>query len=438
MLINNRESKIVIVGLNDISVSLAASLASIYEVHIIYYEDQSKNKLWQNLDITTREIDSNIAKTLEEFELNNIKSFIALTNDDEFNLFSSWLAKRSAINNTIAMVNDSSYQKIELNNNIITFNPFQLIMNIILSEIEETDWLQIESCLPGDLYLVETKVTRRNLNQLISSSGHNLELVALKKENSIKLNFSDNELKTGFSLYFLARKSFINNKKIYKYNLFKRRMIILGGNVLGEKIALFFNKLFQPIIIIEPELNKCEMLAARLNDPLIIQGEGIDLDLLKSEGVKENSVFIAASSNDFHNILSTHSAVKLGCQKDFTILNNRSNYPISNLLNLNNIISTSELIASYLKSIINLDLKNGIPLLNNQLFAFLIEVRPSMNIINKDIDNVFDDQSAKKIKIGAIVRENNLLLPSEIKKIKKCDQFIVISPSRRVDLKIFT
>jgi trk system potassium uptake protein TrkA len=426
MLIKNKKSKVVIVGLNDISISLAEKLSSIYEVNIVYYNNSSNDEMWKELDVTTRKIHSNLSITLKEYNPDNIKAYLSLTSDGEFNMFSTWLANDYGFHNTFAMVRDSSYQKIKDNKSLNIFNPFQLIINIILTQIEETYWESIKGFLPSNLFLLKTKITKQNkYSKLINNN--NMNPIAIQKGSSTIISFSVSNIEIGDYLYILCKKSFINNFKLYKKNFLKRRLMIFGGNKFGEEIALFFKNVFNPVIIIEPDHKKCEKLASRLNDPLIIQGEGVNLELLRSEGIKENSIYIASSNDDFHNILSTYGALKLGCQEGFTILNNKKNIGISTILNLNNVITVPQIISRYLSSIINLDLKNGVSLFNNNIFAFLIKVRPSMNIINNTIKQI---NHSNNITIGAIIRSNRIILPTKEEQIIKNDSLVIFSNYR--------
>jgi len=135
-------TNIIIVGGGNIGFNLAKNIESEHNsVRVKLIElDQSRSKwLASNLENTTViNGDALENEILEEVNVASTGSFISVTDDDEVNVLSSLLAKRSGANECITLINNSSYISLLKNIGIdITIDPKAITISTILQKVRK-------------------------------------------------------------------------------------------------------------------------------------------------------------------------------------------------------------------------------------------------------------------------------------------------------------
>ena len=80
--------------------------------------------------------------------------------------------------------------------------------------------------------------------------------------------------------------------------------MIIGGGKISYYLAKKINDVGVSCKIIEKNINKCEELTELLPDSIIINGDGMDQQLLMSENLGEVNNFIALTDRDEDNIVA--------------------------------------------------------------------------------------------------------------------------------------
>ena len=104
-----------------------------------------------------------------------------------------------------------------------------------------------------------------------------------------------------------------------------RKIIIIGGGNVGAFIAdrmLEINKNIQ-IKIIEKDKARATLIAEKIPNVIVLQGDAMDLDLLKEANAQTAETVIAVTNNDNVNILSSLLAKQLGTKRAITLINNQ-------------------------------------------------------------------------------------------------------------------
>ena len=135
-------TNIIIVGGGNIGFNLAKNIENEHNsVRVKLIElDQNRSKwLASNLENTTViNGDALENEILEEVNVSSTGSFISVTDDDEVNVLSSLLAKRSGANECITLINNSSYISLLKNIGIdITIDPKAITISTILQKVRK-------------------------------------------------------------------------------------------------------------------------------------------------------------------------------------------------------------------------------------------------------------------------------------------------------------
>jgi trk system potassium uptake protein TrkA len=107
----------------------------------------------------------------------------------------------------------------------------------------------------------------------------------------------------------------------------RQRVAIIGGGDVGLQLAerLEQNAANIDLRLIERDLERGELVAARLQHTLVLNGDGTDLALLEHEDIGRSDVLVAVIDNDEKNLLASLLARQLGVRRIITRVSRRAN-----------------------------------------------------------------------------------------------------------------
>ncbi|VFR86500.1 Trk system potassium uptake protein TrkA [plant metagenome] len=104
-----------------------------------------------------------------------------------------------------------------------------------------------------------------------------------------------------------------------------RRVMIAGGGNIGMRLAGDLADEGYSVRIIERDQSRCEYLAAQLpSNVLVLHGNGTDEALLERENIDEMDTWLALTSDDEDNIMSSLLAKRLGARKVIALINRQA------------------------------------------------------------------------------------------------------------------
>ncbi len=103
-----------------------------------------------------------------------------------------------------------------------------------------------------------------------------------------------------------------------------RRVMIAGGGRVGLRLARQIADICQ-VKVIEANPQRCEYLATQLpSHALVLKGDTTDEELLEEENVAECDLFLALTSDDEDNIMSTLLAKRMGAHRVLALINRKA------------------------------------------------------------------------------------------------------------------
>lgn len=103
------------------------------------------------------------------------------------------------------------------------------------------------------------------------------------------------------------------------------RVMIAGGGNIGLRLARQLAEEGYSVRIIEHDAKRCEYLAAELPDNvLVLHGNGTDEALLERENIEDMDTWLALTSDDEDNIMSSLLAKRLGARKVIALINRQA------------------------------------------------------------------------------------------------------------------
>lgn len=358
---------IIIVGCGVVGTALVEQL--VLENHDITVVDTSPQKVQKITDMyDVMGVVGNGASFSVQKDAGIIDAdlIIAVTDSDELNLLCCTVASRVGHCATIAKVRNPEYSH-ELNH---IKDKLGLAM-IVNPEYEASREIYKILCLPtalevtsfahGKADLVKIRIPHGNildgmtLAQLGKSTSDVL-ICGVERDKQIYIPTGDFELKAGDMISFVAPAKKVSDffKHIgFKTNKVKNTMIIGGGDA-GYYLAKRLSDNGIDVCLIDKDKERCEEIATLLPKVVVINGNGVDEDLLTEEGIQSAESFVTLTGSDEENILLTVHAKQFSNAKLVTKINKIRFKDAINNLDIGSVIYpryiTSEAIIAYVRA----------------------------------------------------------------------------------------
>ena len=423
--------KSIICGAGDVGYSIADKLSKeSYEVTVIDESKERLKKISDNLDVKTILGVPSLPSTLYNAGAKDCDILIAVTKSDETNMICCQIGySLFQISKKLARIRQQDYLKDEW---LSLFTNNNLPIDEIISPEEE---------IAKALY---RRITSPGTIDMLELADKKLKLVGLKCEENCKvLGKTLRDLSTEFKDYlanilfvFRGDEKFIVNSKttlekddlIYMvvdnnnytevvkefghYEVQAQKIIIIGGGNIGYSLSRSIENSEHGINanIIEYSKKRSEYLATNLKSTNITNGDGLDSSILDEVDVSEADYFIAVTDDDEVNILSSLLAKKAGAKNCITLNNNGSYSSLLSNIGIDitidpKLITISKILEKVKGGLIRSDYTIA------EGFGEVIEaeILPTSSFANKNINEI---DLPKSIRVGAIFRNNNIIIPN--------------------------
>lgn len=375
---------------------------------------------------------------------------VAATSSDETNILCCLVARKLGAKQTIARVRDYDYNKqIHILQEdlglALTLNPELEAANEIMKIITYPQVNRMDSFAGGRVDLIELFVPEGS--KLIGESLYTLHkkyevqslVCAVQRDNEVFIPKGNFTLQAKDKIHMTTGSSDVRpflTKVGMTADKIKNILIIGGGKIalyLGEKlIASKFN-----VKIIESSQERCQELSQLLPEAVIIHGDGTDQRILEEEGIKTTDAIVSLTGIDEENIIISMYANKMNVHKIITKVNKSSFADLLETVGVASVISPKELIASkvvsYIRALNNSRGNNVITLyklVNNKVEALEFHAKENSKVLNKKLKDL---KLKENVLIGAIIRDNKVIIPSGEDMVMLNDSVIVVTTNTYLD-----
>ena len=322
--------KIIIFGANEIGSMIASQFHTANDITVIDYE---KNKLdtFNKLDISFVDGNASNIETLKQANIKDADFFIACTDSDELNIVACLTVKHLSDAHTMCFVRKESYKQslgiakdAEYNSDFYVDTviwPKELLTQEIFRIITVAKALDVENFAGGRARLLEYKIAENSplVNQMVKhcSFPKDTLIVGITRGEELFIPDGETVLHQDDKVIFmgLSHSLDILAGRFFHEKEFVKKVAIIGGGNIGLKLAKSLEDLKLDIKIIERDEERCEYLAEQLNNTLIINGDGTDLELLNEEEINEADVVVSVTNNDEKNLLCSLLVKQLGVNR---------------------------------------------------------------------------------------------------------------------------
>ena len=445
---------IIICGAGRVGYTIAKLLSE--QNHSITVIDQSSEdiqKINDSLDVRAIVGKATYPSVLEKANAAEADMIIAVTKNDEINMLICQIAfSIFNVQKKIARIRSKDYLNPKFSK---VYNKENLPIDVIISpEIEIAKSIQRKLEAPGALDNVNFAQNKIRLLEIlvnencpliniplneITKKFPKLEaniLGVIRKEKFIILKKND-VMKKDDKTYVIINSdqmqqtllAFGHEEKI------STKILIIGGGNIGFNLAKNIEQSFESarIKIIEKDKSRAEFIANELNNTIVINGNGLDEDVLSEANLEEIETVLALTNDDEDNLMVSVLVEKFSKEKRTMALINKPNYSLlQSSLKIDDLIEPRmNTVSSILKHVHKGTIETAYTILNGEYEVIEAEIIETSELINKELNN---SNLPDGIRIGAILRGEDIIIPRSNFIFKKED--IVVFLAKRDQLPV--
>jgi len=352
--------KIIVAGAGEVGTHLAKLLSSeFHDITVIDAEGENLKGIESNLDVLTITGSATSFEVLKDANIKKADLFIAVTHSEEINITAAIIAKKLGAQKTIARVDN--YEYIEPGN-ISHFTrlgidyliyPERIAAREIVDLLGQAEIFESVDFSGGKLSLYVLKldenalVINQSLLEIAKEKEIEFRAVAIARGGQTIIPRGHDQFQLNDLVYVVTNKAGV--KDVLKYSGKKKidikNVMILGGSRIGKRVAKALEGRFN-IKLIEIDKDKSQQLADYLQNTLVINGDGRNIDLLNEEGLTKMDTFIAVTGNSETNILSCVLAKRMGVKKTIAEIENIDYIDLGESMGIDTIINKKLITAS--------------------------------------------------------------------------------------------
>ena len=423
---------IIICGAGRVGYTIAKLLSE--QDHSITVIDQSSEdiqKINEDLDVKSIVGKATFPTVLEKANADEADMIIAVTRSDEINMLICQIAfSVFKISKKIARIRSQEYLDTKFSK---VYSIENLPIDVIISpEVEIAKSIQRKLEAPGaqdnvpfadnkirlleidvddNCPLVDIKledITKKfsKLEANILGVIRNEKFIFLKKKDVMKKQDKAYVIINSSQMQ-LTLDAFGHNEKI------SNKFLIIGGGNIGFNLAKNLENTMDSarIKIVEKNKERAEHIANNLNNSLVINGNGLDEDVLKEANIEDAETVLALTNDDEDNLMVSVLVEKFSKEKRTMALINKPNYSLlQNSLKIDDLIDPRmNTVSSILKHVHKGTIETAYTILNGEFEVIQAEIIDSSELINKELKN---SNLPDEIRIGAILRKEDIIIPT--------------------------
>ena len=445
---------IIICGAGRVGYTIAKLLSE--QDHSITVIDQSSEdiqKINEDLDVKSIVGKATFPTVLEKANAEEADMIIAVTRSDEINMLICQIAfSVFKISKKIARIRsqeylDTTFSKVYSIDNLpidVIISPEVEIAKSIQRKLEapgaldnvpfadnKIRLLEIDvddSCPLVDIKLEDITKKFSKLEANILGVIRNEKFIFLKKKDVMKKQDKAYVIINSSQMQ-LTLDAFGHDEKI------SNKFLIIGGGNIGFNLAKNLENSMDAarIKIVEKNKERAEHIANNLNNSLVINGNGLDEDVLKEANIEDAETVLALTNDDEDNLMVSVLVEKFSKDKRTMALINKPNYSLlQNSLKIDDLIDPRmNTVSSILKHVHKGTIETAYTILNGEFEVIEAEIIDSSELINKELknSNLPDD-----IRIGAVLRKDDVIIPTSKFIFEKKDTVVFLAKRDQLSL----
>ena len=410
-----------------------------HDLTIIEQDCQRYEEATEKLDALTFLGSATNIDILLEAEVDKMDVVVAFTDHDDVNIISCLIAKEHGVPKTIARINDEEYykslnryshQKLGID---YCINPELAVVDEICTMVKYLNAAEAVEFVKGEVvYLAyhikpESPVVGRSIIQLYEETfEYRFILLGLTRNNEMILPKYEDLIQENDTISFICRHSDIENiSKVFGHIESNAHSIfLLGGGKVGLNVAKRLSSQHE-VKVMDVSRNRCDFLAQELPEVLVLCTDNTDGETLREEGIEDSDIYLAMTGDDQSNILGALLAKRCGAKRAIAVVGRPDLVRLAYSLGITSCVNpryvTSNLV---LENIMGETVYNISRLQETDAEVIDFKVSKESKVIDKKLKEL---DIPRGIKIGAIIRNGDVIIPMGDDILQAQDHVIILS-----------
>jgi trk system potassium uptake protein TrkA len=216
------------------------------------------------------------------------------------------------------------------------------------------------------------------------------------------------------------------------------KIVIAGDGEVGFHLAKSLAELDHSITVVDPHSELLQKLEREM-DILAIAGDSTSFEVLQRADVQGCDLLLAVLHDESINIITSILAKKMGAKRTVARISNveylqPKNRNMFRTLGVDEMVCPERIAAKEIINLLNhsiatefFDFSNGL------LSMYLIRLDENASVINKTMREIVVEYPEIEVRIVAILRNNETIIPNSTVTFKKGDLAYIISKPRQLD-----
>ena len=438
--------KIIIVGCGKVGYAIAQQLTQEkHDITLVDDEPEHLSRADSTLDAMCLNGNGASISVLMEAGVRSADLVIAVTGVDETNLVCCLIAKSLGAQHTVARVRNPDYRrdadmlKREIGLDMV-INPDLAAAQEIARILSFPAAISVEPFAGGRIDMVGFQMQESDTILGHSLSDFHRERVAevlicaAQRGDEFIIPNGSFVPQLDDRLYMVGTKAELQKMlKSMGRSLHRVKDVsILGGSRISMYLSWELARTGTRVHIVEQDHDKCLRLSQELPDAMIIEGDGTDNDMIRSENLFGADGFVALTGRDEENLLMALSARRAGVRKVLAKMTRPNYMELVQETGLGSIISPKDIIANQITRYVRA-LANSQGMAVESLYKLLggrVEAL-EFTVSEKGAERLglpLKDLTLKPgILLAAIVREGRTIIPGGMTVIQTGDHVLVVT-----------
>ena len=444
---------IIICGAGRVGFTIAKQLSEQgHSITVIDTSSEDIQKIDEALDVKAIVGKATYPTILEKANASETDMIIAVTRNDEINMLICQIAfSIFNIPKKIARIRSQDYLNPKFT---AVYNKENLPIDVIISpELEIAKSIQRKLEAPGAIDSVPFAGNKIRLLEILIKDSCNLIDIKLKdltkkypnldanvigiiRDDKFLIPKKENDIKENDKIYVLINSSqtaetleaFGHTEKASK------KILIVGGGNIGFNLAKNIEETIDAarVKIVEKDKERAEFLASELNNTIVINGNGLDEEVLAEANLEEAETVLALTNDDEDNLMVSVLVEKFAKDekeiedKRTMALVNKPNYSLlQDSLKIDDLIDPRmNTVSSILKHVHKGTIETAYTIMNGEYEVIEAEIIETSELINKELKN---SNLPEEVRIGAVLRGEKIIIPRSDFTFLKDDKVVFLA-----------
>lgn len=438
--------KIIIVGCGKVGYAIAQQLTQEkHDITLVDDEAVHLSRADNTLDAMCIHGNGASISVLMEAGAREADLVIAVTGVDETNLVCSLIAKSVGALHTIARVRNPEYRrdadmlKREIGLDMV-INPDLAAAAEIARILSFPAAISVEPFAGGRIDMIgfqmnpDDTILGRTLSDFHRERVAEVLICAAQRGDEFLIPNGAFVPQVDDRLYMVGSKAELHKMLKHMGRSLQRvkDVSILGGSRISMYLSWELARAGTRVHIVEQDHDKCLRLSQELPDAMIIEGDGTDNDMIRSENLFGADGFVALTGRDEENLLMALAARRAGVKKVLAKMTRPNYMDLVQETGLGSIISPKDIIANqitrYVRALANsqgMAVESLYKLLGGKVEALEFTAKnDGYGILHTPLMKL---PLRHGVLLAAIVREGRIIIPGGMTTIEPGDHVLVVT-----------